>query len=118
MIDNYKKKKSENEITKYGEEKISQYYLLNEIINIKPFNLHKLDTDNIKEILEYQTLFDLNIEIIVKEKYEKIKEKTEKTIKELLNLNIYNNKEIIYNKEFEEIINNIKQNIGNKSKEQ
>ena len=41
MIENYNKKKSENEITKYGEEKISQYYLLNEIINIKPFNINQ-----------------------------------------------------------------------------
>ena len=58
---------------------------------------------------KYQTIFELNVEIIVKEKYEKIKEKTEKTIRQLLNLNIYNNKE------FEEILKNIKENykIGN-----
>ena len=68
--------------------------------------------------MEYQTLFDLNVEIIVKENYEKIKQKTEETIRQLLDLNIYNNKKIIYNKEFEDIIKNIKQNIGNKSKEQ
>ena len=85
---------------------------------MQPFNLQKPNKDDIKEILEYQLVQDLKIDIIVKEAYDEIKDKTEKMTKQIINMNKNKNEEYIYPDEFNKIIKNIKQNIGNKSKEQ
>ena len=118
MIDTQNKNQTEDEPNKFAREKIAQYYLLNKIINMQPFNLQKPNKDDIKEILEYQLVQDLKIDIIVKEAYDEIKDKTEKMTKQIINMNKNKNEEYIYPDEFNKIIKNIKQNIGNKSKEQ
>ena len=118
MIDTQNKNQPVDEPNKYAREKIAQYYLLNKIINIEPFNLHKPNKDDIKEILEYQLIQDLKIDIIVKEEYDEIKDKTEKMTKHIINMNKNKTEEYAYPDEFNKIIKNIKQNIGNKSKDQ
>ena len=56
------------EIKEYAKIKIYEYNLVHSIIDIKPFNIKRPDTDNTTELLKYQQIFDLNVEIIVRGK--------------------------------------------------
>ena len=40
---------------------------------MQPINLIKPNLENLKEILEYQQIFEMKVEIIVKDKFEKKK---------------------------------------------
>ena len=71
----------------YAKEKILSYLLIDNILNINELQIPKQDKEKIHELIEYQQIFDLKIEIIVSKIIEKVKNKTEEFINELLETN-------------------------------
>ena len=104
----------------YAKEKILSYLLLDNILNIKELQIPKPDKEKIHELIEYQQIFDLKIEIIVSKIIEKVQNETEEFTNELLETNSEINddkKEIIWPKTLENIILRVRSNIGNKTKQ-
>ena len=71
----------------YAKEKILSYLLIDNIININQPQIPKPDKEKINELIEYQQIFDMKIEIIVSKIIEKIQNKTEELTYELLESN-------------------------------
>ena len=106
--------------TMYAKEKILSYLLLDNILNINELQIPKPDKEKIHELIEYQQIFDLKIEIIVSKIIEKVQNETEEFTNELLETNSEINddkKEIIWPKTLENIILRVRNNIGNKTKQ-
>lgn len=115
---NNKKNINENEI-KYGKEKIISYIIVEKIIDIKEFDLEKPNKEDLNEVLEYQQMFDLKIEIMVEKLMHETKIKADNYIDNILeiNKNKKENEEIKWPEGIKKTIKYVKDNIGNKSKE-
>ena len=71
----------------YAKEKILSYLLIDNILNISELQIPKPDKEKINELIEYQQIFDLKIEIIVSKIMEGIQNKTEELTNEILETN-------------------------------
>ena len=118
MIDSHNKKKDNETIVEYGKQKIIEYLIVNELLDMQPMNLTKPNLENLKEILEYQQIFEMKVEIIVKDKFEEIKKKAESEIKTLFILNENKKDNFEFPDYLSKIITNVRGKIPSKSKEQ
>ena len=94
--------------------------IVDKILQVKPFALPKPDKESLKDIIEYQQMYDLMIEVLVaKHATDLIKQAADYT-SQVLNLNkeIQYNDDIIWPKPLHEAIIRVRKSIGNKTKEQ
>ena len=119
MVHSYRKGNPHETEIKYAKEKILTYLLLETILDIKEFQIPKPDEENINDIIEYQQIFDLKIEIMVENKIKTIKNKVEEVAQEIIQINSDSTNDksgIKLPKNLENIINRVRNEIGNKNK--
>ena len=105
---------------KFVKEKILSYMIVEKLLDVPKFNLPKPDKENVKDIIEYQQLLDLKIEVMVSKHITLLINKASDFINEILNNNkrLGENEEIVWPKSLSDIIHKVRHSIGIKSKEQ
>ena len=84
----------EETIGKMIHEQILGYITINQTLECEIPKIEKPNQENIKDILEYQQLYDLKIEIIVDKKFEEIETQTKQMINKIIKSNQYNKSKI------------------------
>ena len=120
MVNSNNTNKLHNSEIKFVKDKIMSYMVVDKLLEVQKFNLPKPDKENVKDIIEYQQIIDLKIEILVSKYVNQITNKTSEYIREILDNNKGSGEceEIILPKSLNDIIQKVKQSIGSKSKEQ
>ena len=98
--------------------RIAQYILMQEIGGFDIEGMDKPDSEDLKQLIEYQKLYDLKIDIELKKHKDLILAKTEDIIKEKINKNKDNTLDIpILQKTLTDIINNVRNGMLQTNKE-
>ena len=84
----------EETLGKMIHEQILGYITINQTLECEIPKIEKPNQENIKDILEYQQLYDLKIEIIVDKKFEEIETQTKQMINKIIKSNQYNKSKI------------------------
>ena len=120
MINSSNAGKLHNSEIKFVNDKFLSFLIVDKILEVNPFALPKPDKESLKDIIEYQQMYDLMIEVLVaKHATDLIKQAADYT-SQVLNLNkeIQYNDDIIWPKPLQEVITRVRQSMGNKTKEQ
>ena len=118
MIDSHNKLEEKKPIIEYGKQKIIEYLLTKELLDIQPFNLIKPNIEDLKELIEYQQIFEMKTEIIVLDKYDTIIKKGENEVKALFLLNEKKTENYEYPNELAKAIQLVRERIPKLNKEQ
>ena len=100
--------------------KILSYMIVEKLLDIQSFNLPKPNPENVKEIIEYQQIFDIKVEITISNFASPLIKKAKEYINEILEINkkIGAKEEISWPNSLSNIIVKVRQSLCNKKKEQ
>lgn len=94
--------------------------IIEKLIDVQLFNLPKPDYENMKNIIEYQQIFDLKTEFLVAKHISTLSKQANDFINEILELNTHlgENEDIVWPKPLCNTIQNVRRQLGDKSKDQ
>ena len=93
MINSSNAGKLHNSEIKFVNDKFLSFLIVDKILQVKPFALPKPDKESLKDIIEYQQMYDLMIEVLVAKHATGLIKQAADYTSQVLNLN----KEIQYN---------------------